>query len=111
MIRFETYDLLYTGNERFVKTSQSPARRKPMIFHVIQFLDTHTNRAIYVYDWSGLEPDLEERQKYYVQGFVNFRHRTSFLVVDGIARLVDGVKYLCHKDIQGISKIECKQNA
>ena len=105
MIRFQTSDLKYIDHER--KSSKKFGSQES-IYHIIHFVDLQTKRAVYLYDWSGLEPDLSPDVRYYAEGYVNFQFRTSFLVLDGLARIINGVKYHINMDLEGITKIKTR---
>jgi hypothetical protein len=108
MIRFESRDLIYVSLERKTRKKQSPVSKRESVYHIIQFLDHHTRRAVYFYDFSGIEPDLQEGCHYYAKGYVNFNGRNSFLVLDGLAIYKNGVMFHINKDLEGITKIETK---
>ena len=108
MIRFETWDLRYIDHETKSSTKERAGREYSRLYYVVHFLDPQSSRAIYLYDWSGIEPDLSETEHYYAQGFVNFRHGSAFLVVDGLARIIKGRKYHINRDAEGITKIHVK---
>lgn len=104
MLTFESQDLVYMDTEE-KSTRTRVSERK---YYVYRFLDQQTKRAVYVYDWSGLDisEQLRQGERYYVTGYINSRMKMNWLVLTGIAQLKAGKKTDIYKQKEGITKIE-----
>ncbi len=109
MITFESYDLIYMDYEE--KTTTKPLGSNKT-YRILRFLDRHTKRAVFIYDWSGRIQDhiallLEKGGRYYVKGYINTSGHQTWLVITGVGRLEKGRAIINpYNEEEGIAEIE-----
>ena len=108
MIKFNATDLIYQDNE--IKTTEKPKNSgNTLKYEVLRFIDFHTKREIYIYNWSGVwlgEDPLKTGDQCVLEGYVNSTGRSHFLVLTAIGVLKDSQLCDPYKGTKGMCEIQ-----
>jgi len=105
VIKFSAHELIYQDCE--IKSSLKAGNE--VKYEVLRFIDFHTKREIYIYNWSGSwlgEDPLKQGQRCELRGYVNSVGRSNWLILTDIGVLIDTKVCDPYKETEGMCKIE-----
>jgi len=105
VIKFNAHELQYQDCE--IKSSQKGGNT--VKYEVLRFIDFHTKREIYIYNWSGSwlgEDPLKAGQRCELRGYVNSVGRSNWLILTDIGVLIDNKVCDPYKGTEGFCQIE-----
>lgn len=105
VIKFNAHELIYQDCE--IKSSQKGGGT--VKYEVLRFIDFHTKREIYIYNWSGVwlgEDPLKQGQRCIVRGYVNSVGRSNWLILTNIGVDIEGKVCDPYKGTEGMCEIQ-----